>query len=422
MDVKINDISKNKKEIKVSLSPEEIEKYSDKTIQLLSSETKIDGFRPGKAPKEIIEEKVGKEKVWKETCYQALRETYPEIVEKNDFFVVSPPEVNVESMEIGKNLDYSITITILSDIVLPDYKKIAKENSKDKSEVKVNDEEVEKTLSSIQKSRAKTKSVSRPLQKGDEILISFQGSINGVSQKELKADEKTFIIGEQKFIDGFEENLIGLKPDEEKNFSINMKNYQKQEGENVDFQVKIHDVKEREIPELNDEFASSLGNFSNLNDLREKVKNNIKFEKDLKEKEKNRVKIIENISEKSQIDVPNEMTEKELDNMMNEYKEQLSQSGLSFDDYLKQIKKTEQDLRKEWYKRAEKRLKASLILSEIAKKEEIKVTDEEIEQEASAYLNRLREQKMDLPDYEKLKLYIKDIIQNEKVFQKLENN
>ncbi len=420
MDVKINDISENKKEIKVSLPPKEVEKYSDKAVELVSSETKIDGFRPGKAPKEVVEEKVGKERVWKEMCYQALRETYPKIIEENNFFVVSPPEVNVESMEINSNLDYKITVTILSQINLPEYKKIGKEIAKEKKEVKVDEEEVKKTLSSIQNSRAKTRSVSRPLQKGDEITITFEGLINGIKQEGLKGEQQKFIIGEQKFIEGFEENLIGLKPGEESNFSINMKNQEKEGNQKVDFQVKINDVKEREIPELNDEFASSLGSFSNLNDLHEKVKNNIKFEKELKEKDKNRIKIIDTICEKTKIEIPKEMVEKELDNMIAEYKEQLSKSGLSFDNYLSQIKKTEEDVRSDWYKRAEKRLMASLILSEIAKKEKIEVTDEEVEKETSTYLNRLREQNAELPDYEKLKLYIKDIIQNEKVFQLLE--
>ncbi len=421
MDVKINDTSKSKKEIKVSIPVEELEKYSDKAVELMSSEIKIDGFRSGKAPRSIIEEKLGKERVWKEICYQALRETYPKIIEENQFFIVSPPEVNIDTMEIDKPLTYTIKLDILSEVKLPDYKKIAKETLKNKKEVNVDEKEIENTLSSIQKSRAKTTNVSRPLQGGDEVVISFQGSINGTKQEALKGEKQNFIIGEQKFIEGFEENIIGLSPGEKKNFSLKMKSHQKEGEQDVAFEVEIHDVREREIPELSDEFASSLGNFSDLKDLKDKIKNNIKYEKELKEKEKIRVEIIDKISKETEVTLPEKMVEKELDNMIAEYKEQLSKSGLSFEHYLDQIKKTEEDIRKDWKERAEKRIIAGIILSEISKKEDVKVTDQEVDQEASIYLSRLKEQgATELPDYEKLKHYIKDIIQNEKVFQKLE--
>jgi trigger factor len=420
MDIKFNNISENKKEIKVTMSISEVEEYGDKAAELISSETKIDGFRPGKAPKSIIIEKFGKERVWNESCYQALNKTYTKILQESDLFIVSSPQVDINSMEIDKPFVYTITIDILPEINLPDCKKISEDILKEKKEIKVEEKEIEKTINEIQKSRAKIKNVSRGLKNNDEAVITFHGSINGVKQKELKREKISFILGEHEFIPGFSNNLIEMKSGDKKTFSVEMTTPNKNEKEKVTFEVEVHDVREREIPELNDDFAVSLGDFKSLTDLKQKIKENIKFEKEIKEREKIRVKIIEGISEKTKINIPESMIEKELDNMISEYKEQLSQSGLSFQDYLNQINKSENEIRKDWKDRAEKRIKASLILQEIARKEKIEITDEEIEKETNSYLSRVNQQEMKAADIEKLKFFIKDILQNEKVFQKLE--
>ncbi len=422
MDIKIIDLSKNKKEIKVTIPVEEIKKHTNKAVELISSEVKIDGFRPGKAPEIIVEEKVGKTRIWNESCYQVLNETYSKILEENNFFIISTPQINVESMEVEKPLEYKITIDILPEIKLPEYKEIAEKTLlSEKKEVKVEEKEIEKTISEIQKSRAKTKNVSRIIKDQDEVVVSFEGSVDNVKQKELKKERVTFIVGEHDFIKGFSENLIDMKSGDKKTFTIETETLDKDKKQGITFSVEIHDVREREIPELNDEFAVSLGHFKDLSDLKEKIKENIKFEKEFKEKEKIRIKIIENISDKTEINIPDLLIEKELNNMITEYKEQLSNSGLSFQDYLNQIKKSEDEIKKDWRERAGKRLKASLILQEIARKEKINVTTDEIEKETSSYLNRINQEGITNTEKEKIKLFIKDIIQNEKVFEVLEN-
>jgi len=424
MEVKINDQSKNKKEISVTLSPKKIEEYGDKAAEVISFENSIDGFRPGKAPKQVVEEKFGKDRVWQEACYQAFKETYSQVIEEKGFFVISPPEVQTEKIETGKPFSYKIIATTFPEINLPDYKEIAKEIAGEKKKVALDKKEVDEALKIIQKSRAKTAAVSRGSQKGDEITVDFQGSIDGVEQEGLKAEKITVIPGEKRFIEGFEDQLIGLREGDSKDFSLEM-DLSPQPGEErgkkkVDFSVKVSSVKERDLPELNDEFAKSLGNFSGLEDLSNKIGENIKAEKERKEKERIRVKIIETIGEKSSADIPEVMIEKELDNMVAEFKEQISQSGLSFEDYLKKSGKSEEEIRKDWKERARKRILTSLVLQEIAKREKIEVSDQEVENEANAYLNRFKGPKEQLPGPEKLKLYIKDVIQNEKVFKFLE--
>jgi trigger factor len=419
MDVEIKDKEKNKKEIKVTLSPQEVSEHIHKVIKMISSETHIDGFRPGMAPKEIIEEKVGKERIWQESCNEALKKTYLEIIEKNNFFIVAPPEVKIESMLLDQNFSYQITLTLMPEINLPDYKKIAKEKVKKKKEIEVTDQEVSRTLEEIQKSRAKIKAVDRESRKKDDVLINFQGSINSVPQEGLKAEKMPFVLGEQRFIEGFEDYLINVKQGDVKEFSLEMDVPETSGKQKIDFKVEILSVREREIPELNDDFAKSLGDFSGLQDLEKKIKENIKLDKEHREKEKIRVEIVEAINNKLSVEIPESMIDQETENMLNDFNQYVSASGMSLEDYLKKTNKTEQEIKKEWRDKAKKRISISLILSEIARKENIEISEQEIEQEANNYLKNIAS-KQDAPDIEKLKLYIKDIVQNEKVFKLLE--
>ena len=422
MDIKINETSKTQREIEVIISLEEMKKYVDKAIEIISLEKPINGFRPGKAPKKIIEEKFGKQTIWQEACNEAVKDTYLKAIEEKGFSVVASPEVQIKSMETNKPLSYKIILEVLPDIVLPDYKKIGKEIMKEKKEIKVEDEEVNKALKTIQGSRAKVKSVNRSAKKGDEIIIDFQGLIAGVKQEGLKAEKMRIVLGEQKLIKEFEEQLIGLKAEDLKNFSLEM-DFPGPDGKTikkeVEFNIKIHSVNEREIPELNDEFVKSLGEFSNLNDLQEKIKENIRIEKEHKEKERIRIKTLEIITGKTLAEIPKTMVDREMENIINELKTRLSDSGLSFEEYLKRIKKNEDDFKKESKSNAEKRVLMSLVLQEIVEKEKIEVKEEEVEKKTNDYLNNLYNQKTGSSNSEEVKAYIKNMLINEKVFQLL---
>lgn len=423
MEIKIKDISATKKEMEVIIPPEKIAQYTEKAAQIISSESMIDGFRPGKAPKDIIEEKFGKEKVWQEACNQVINDTCFQILKENNFALVSQPNIVIESMELQKPLTYKIIFEIFPEIVLPDYKKIAKEITSKKTKVEVSKEELDETLKYLQDSRAKVMAVNRESQKGDEVVVEFEGLIDGIKQGGLTSEKSSFILGEEKFIKGFDDQLIGLKSGESKTFSLenevlNAKG--KKEKKNIEFQVKVHSVSKRELPEINDEFAKSLGNFSDLKDLKTKLTENIKTEKELKEKEKTRMAIIEAILKQSSLEVPESLIEKELDYMIEDFKTRLSQMGFSFEEYLNRAKKTKEDFRKSWLQDAKKRVQTQLILEEIAERENIEVKDEEVIEETNNLLIGLNKSESNLPDPEKLKVYVKNLLKNEKVFQFLE--
>ncbi len=421
MEYEIKDKAKSQKEIEVIISPDEMEKYLEKAAKKLSSETEIKGFRPGKAPINIVKEVIGEERVWHEASNEAINGSYPEIVRKEKIDVISSPEIEIVKIEVNQPLIYKASVAVLPEIKLPDYKEKAKKVTKDRKEIEVNSKEVEKAMDTIRKSRAKTIKVSREARKDDEAILNFQGKIDGIAQEGLKGEKMPIIIGETKFIEGFEEKIIGMKEGEKKTFSLRVP-FTKDSEKEVEFDIEVLAVNEKDVPKADDEFAKSLGDFSDINDLSKKIEENIKMEKEDKERERIRVKIIETISEDSSAEIPEVLIDRETDNMLHEFKDQFSRTGGSFEEYLKKSGKDENQIKKEWKKQAEKRILASLILQEIAKKESIEVSNEELENEATTYLNRIGDESARKNiDVDQLKLYIKDIIQNNKVFEMLES-
>jgi len=423
MNFKISDKEKSKKEIEVTVSIEEMNNYLDKAFEKISSEIKIKGFRPGKAPKNIIEENVGKEKIWHEATHDAIEDTYPKVIEKENIIVISQPEINIIISVPNNPFVYKATVSVLPELKLPDYKVIAKKILKDKKEVEVEKKEIDQIIDNIRKTKAKIILVDREIKNGDEVEIDFSSKIDGIDQEGIKEEKAEIIIGEKKFIKGFEEELIAMKKEEEKKITVKIPNHQDGKEKDVDFNVKILEVYERELPEINEEFVKSLGDFSSPEDLNKKIKENIKLEKEQKEKERLRIKMIEKITEESLVDIPEIMIQREIDNMFHEFEHQLDHSGIKIDDYLKQINKTKEEIGKDWEDKAKKRIMTALILQKIAKEENIKVLQEEIQNESESYLSRIHDQKVkEELDIERLKIYIEDLLQNEKVFELLESS
>lgn len=185
----------------------------------MSLNTKIKGFRPGKAPFGMVQEIIGKEKLWQETCYEVINKICPEIIEKEKLDVISSPEIEIIKMIPEEALEYKATVAIFPKITISEYKEKAKNIFKEKKEINVSDDEVNNMIDTIRKTRAKIVRVLREARKGDEIIINFQEKINGVAQENLKGDNVLIIIGETKFINGFVEKITGMKEGEEKVFS-----------------------------------------------------------------------------------------------------------------------------------------------------------------------------------------------------------
>lgn len=424
MKSEVKKLSKSEIELEIEISKEEFTAFIDKATDKAGQDLEIEGFRKGKAPKGIIKEKVGQENILIGAADLAIKENYTKAVLENKIEPISQPEVSIIKLAPDNPLIFKAKTTILPEIELPDYRKIAK--GVKKKEVSVSEEEISNALKWLQKSRAKLTLKNGPAQKGDFIEIEYWSlQIKEMGEKEKKKDG--FILGEGHFIPGFEDKLIGLEAkEEEKEFSLTLpENYGLKDlaGKKVDFKVKVKSVQKMELPEINDQFVKDLGKFDNLEALKKNIRQGLTLEKEQAEVEKARNEILEKISEASKIEIPEILIKREQEAMMENFKQEVSgKLNISLKDYLEKINKTEQEIFDSFLNEAQKRVKSFLILRAIGDKEKIEVPEDEVRERANEILKHhpTPEQAAKDIDFDRIKEYSKGLVKNEKIFKLLE--
>lgn len=424
MKVNIANLPKSLVQIEVEIPPPEWERNLDRAAQELSKDLTIQGFRPGKAPRELVEEKIGNQKIYEEAGRMAIQETYVKIIIEKNLEVIGSPKIEILKLAPENPLIYRATAAVLPEIKLGPYEKISQKIKNQK--VNVDEKEIEDALKWLQNSRAKLVTVKRPAQKDDRVEIDFKSKIAGIPIEDGESRNHPFILGKGKFMPGFEDQLAGMKENEEKLFSLTApKDFHQKNlaGKKIDFEVKMNLVQERELSELNDDFAKNLGNFNDLASLKKSIGEGLLKEKGIKEKDRWRIETIEKIAADSSMEIPDILIEKEKDKMLQELKNSLENMGLDFKHYLEHLKKTEEDLRKDWQNQAERRVRIALTLRKIAEEEKIEASVEEIKNKANEILKQYpdAETAKKQIDRNHLKEYAESIIKNEKVFQLLES-
>lgn len=419
MKTELKKLEKSQLEINFELDEQEFQKHFDKALLNYKEHIKIDGFRKGQIPLKIVEEKVKKEDLLMEAGDLAVKDAYPKFIKENKLEPIGEPEVQILKIAKGSPFLFKVKVSVLPEIELPDYKKIAS-HIKGK-EISVDEKELQDTLDYLQKSRAKFTTENRPAQNKDFVEIEYSNKdINGG-----KAIKDRFILGEGGFLKDFENNVIGMSAGEEKEFSAKFpENTPKKElaGKNAQFKVKMLSVQKMELAEINDEFAKGLGTFDTLVALKENLKEGILLEKKEQEKQRSRGEILEKISEKINFDLPEKMVEYEKERLFDDLKLQVNnQFNISFEQYLTSVKKTEQEIKNTFKLEAEKRIKNFLVLREIGRKENIEVTPEELAKDLPKLMKNYTKEQLEKIDIEQLKEYSKGAIFNEKVFEKLES-
>ena len=429
MKINVKKLNNNQVEIEVEVPSAQMEEYFQLAASELSKDMKVAGFRPGKVPAEIVEKEKGSQKLYDHAANMAIQKTLPKAIvdlpdddkgEKPE--IIGQPDLSVIKIVRVGDMSYKAVFSIMPKIELGKYAglKIKKE------EAKVEEAEIEKSLDYLQKSRGKLITVNRSAKKGDRVEISFTTKSEGKEIEGGKEDNHSLSIGEGRFMPGFEEKIEGMKGGEEAKFSLVAPKDWPQKalaGKKLDFEIKLKIVQEQEIPELSDEFAKSLGKFQSLKELKENVKKGLLEEKEAKEKERQRMKLIEEVVKNSKMDIPDVLVKIELDKMVQELQANIQNVGLTLDKYLGEIKKTIDDLRKEWRPQALERTKVGVILRAIAKKEKIKAEEKEIEERIEDLFKNYpnKEDVKKKVDQEMLKRYTEDVIKNEKVFKLLES-
>lgn len=414
-------LPKSELEMNVEVSVSEVEKCYEKAARNLSADLKIPGFRPGHVPAKVVLRQVGEERFWQEAATSALSQTYVKIIFDHKIEAIGRPQIQIIKIAPKNPFVYRARVFVLPEISLPDYRKIRVK----KREVRTDPKEVARLLSNLQKSRAKFKTADRGAKMGDGVEVDMKTYLDKVPIDHGENKNYPLILGEGKFVPGFEDKLIGMKAGEKKEFVLRFpKNYHKKNlsDRDVEFVVEMKKVKERELPNLDDNFARSLGRFKDLADLKEGLAKNLKSEAEQKENDRFQLEAVEKILEKTKFEAPEILVESETEKMIKDLERMVKASGGEFEKYLLGIKKTVEDLKKDFQKQAEKRVKTGLILREVAKREKISVSAEEVEREQKREMGHWQHDPETIKkiESEEYRDYLFGLIQNRKVFEFLE--
>ncbi len=411
---------KSQKELVVEISVDEMEKYKNKALEKIAKNVKADGFREGKVPRDIARKQVGEMAIFEEATNMAIESSYLETIKENKLNPIGRPKAEITKVADGNPLEYKIIISVMPEVKLGDYKKVS-----GKIEVKkIEDGRINKEIETLQKKRASYITKDEPAQKGDRVEIDFETRVGGVKLEGGESKNHPLIIGQGHFIAGFEDNLAGMKAGDVKEFGLVFPEDYKKElaGKKADFKVEVKIVQKVNLPEINDEFAKSLGKFESLDNLKKGIKEGLAHEEEHRAKEESRAKLIDQVSLKTTVEIPDLLIDSEIEHMLNEFKNNVTYSGIEFEEYLKNVNTNVEKLKMEWRTLAEKRVKTGLVMREISLKEEIKISDEEIEQRANETLKHYpnEEEVRKNIDIEKFKDHVASIMMNEKVFELLE--
>lgn len=418
MSIKIEN-TENKNELKIEFKvdsakfDEAINKVFVKNVKYFN----IPGFRKGKAPQKIVEKHYGTEIFYEDAFNEVLKEVYEKELVENEVKAVSPPNIEVVQIGKGQDLIFTAIVQIKPEVTLGKYKGIQIK----KIEYNVSDEDVEHELQHMADRNSRIVNVEdRAVEDGDITIIDFEGFIDGVVFEGGKAENHELTVGSKTFIPGFEEQLIGMKIDEQKDIQVKFPDdYFSEElkGKEAIFKVKLHEIKKKELPTIDDEFAKDVSEFDTLDELKNSIKEKIQKENTARIKYETEEQAIKTVCESVEIDIPSGMIETEIDNMVKEIENRLKYQGMMLDNYLQMIGKTNEEFRKEYEDQATKSVKSRLVLEAIIKQEDIKVTEQEIEVKLKEMAKSYGKKEEELIENQALKNYIEESLKTEKAIE-----
>jgi len=371
----------NRAHFAVEIPEENFEEALQKAYLKNRHRFNIPGFRKGKAPRKIIEMNYGKEIFYEEAINLILPDAYTEAIEELKLEPVDAPEVDIEEIEKGKPIIAKFEVVVKPEVKLGDYKSIEIE----KVEYNVTDEHIEEELRIVQERNARILDAGdRPVKEGDILTIDYAGFIDGEQFPGGTAEGQQLEIGSGQFIPGFEDQLVGKNKGEEVEITVTFpEDYHVEDlkGKEATFKVKIHEIKEKELPELDDEFAKDVSEFDTLEEYKQSIRE--RLEKDFKHKEEidNENNLLEKVMEICEVDIPDVMIENQLENELKEFDYRMRMQGLNLEQYLQFTNTTLDSLKAQLMPMAAKRVKGDLVLEAIAKAENIEVSEEDIDKE-----------------------------------------
>lgn len=416
--------TKNANEVKLEITID-AEKFDNAIKKVYFQNAKyfnIPGFRKGKAPQNIVEKYYGKEIFYEDAFNEVVPAEYEKALNENKIDAVSKPEIDVVTMEKGKDLIFTAIVQTKPEAKLKKYKGIEIE----KIEYTVKDSDVDNELKDMQDKNSRLVTVEdRPAQNEDTTIIDFEGFVDGVPFDGGKGENYSLVLGSHSFIEGFEEQVVGMKVGEEKEINVTFpKEYFSKNlaGKPATFKVKLNELKKKELPELDDEFAKDVSEYDTLKELKQSIKE--KLEKQFKDREKYEKEdaVVRELVKELEVDIPSGMIEMEVENMMKDMEQRMSYQGLKMEQYLKMMNKTKEQFKKEYEPQALEAIKSRLAIEVVIKSEKIEATDEEIKSKIEEMAKNYGKEPKELEENANIKDYIKNGIENEKAMEFLVAN
>ena len=389
MSVQVENLEHNMAKLTINVSAEELEKALDSAYKKQKGQISVPGFRKGKVPRAMIEKMYGAGVFYEDAANILMQQTYPAAIDESGVDIVSRPTVDVVQIEKGKEFIYTAEVAVRPEVTLGKYMGV----TVTKIDTTVTDEEVDAELENQRNKNARTVTVTdRPVAEGDTAVIDFEGFVDGVAFEGGKGENHPLEIGSHTFIDTFEDQLVGKNTGDEVEVNVTFpEKYQAEDlaGKPATFKVKINEIKAKELPELDDEFAQDAAGVDTLAEYKEELKKNLTEKKETEAKKTKEDEAIKKIIDKSKMDIPEAMINTQCETMVEEFAQRIAQSGLTMEQYLQFSGMTVDQLKEQVRPEALTRIQSSLVLEQIAKDENIEATDAdvdaEVEKMAKAY-------------------------------------
>ena len=423
MSMKVEKTDK-KNEVKLSFTIEasKFEEAIQKVYVKSAKYFNIPGFRKGTAPYKIVEKQYGAQIFYEDAFNEVAGEVYEKELTDAKIEAVSRPEIDIIQMEKGKDLIFTAVVQTKPEVTLGKYKGIELK----KVEYNVEEKDIDHEIGHMQERNARLVNVEdRPVEKNDTTVIDFEGFVDGVAFEGGKAENHELVIGSNTFIPGFEDQIIGMKIGEEKDINVTFpEEYFSKDlaGKAAVFKVKLHEIKKKELPAVDDEFAKDVSEFDTIKELKDSIKEKLEEENKNKAKYETEEEAIKTVCDNTEIDIPSGMVETETDNMIKDIEQRLMYQGLNFAQYLQMMGKTEEDMRKEMKEQAERQVKTKLVLGAIVEAEKIEATDEEVKAKLEEMATMYGKDAKDLEANESLKAYIAESVKTEKAISFIVDN
>lgn len=416
--------TENKNEVKLNITVEakEFENAMKKVFNKNAKYFAIPGFRKGKAPMNIVEKFYGSQIFYEDAFNEVFPEVYETAIKENKVEAVTKPKVDIVVMEKGKDLEFSVVVGVKPEVKLGKYKGVEIEDV----ETKVTDKDIEEELKKIQDRNSRLVSVTdRAVESGDTTIIDFEGFCNGEAFKGGKADNHELVIGSNSFIPGFEDQVIGMKIDEEKEINVKFPDdYFSKDlaGKDAMFKVKLHEIKVKELPELDDEFAKDVSEFDTIADYKKDLKEKMQEKNNEKDKSTMQEAAVNAAMENAEVEISDEMIELELDHMIQDMDTRFRYQGLSFDQYLKMLGKTMATFRADNANTAKNSIKMRLVLEAVYKDSKLEVSENEINDKVEELAKTYNRNVDEIKENEEIMKQVKNGIETEKAVEFLLEN